>query len=276
MSGQRVVTGLRRDGEEFPIDASISQVRDGDARFYTVILRDITERLLADDELRRSKAELQELGVYGARRARAREEPHLARAARRAGPVAHHAADGRRPGAATRRGEAQPEIAARLERMQSLLKSTVAATRRIAADLRPLMLDDLGIVPAVEWLVENFTQRTGVPCDLSIGVADLTLDSARSSAVYRIVQESLTNIAKHAQASAADVAIRRDGDGLLVRVHDDGAGFVPGDPRKPMAFGLRRAARARRDAGRRGGDPLGRRAGDHDRGEAAAAPRKRA
>lgn len=236
MSGQRVVTGLRRDGEEFPIDASISQVRDGDTRYYTVILRDVTERMRAEDELRRSKAELQELGST-AHVAREHEKSRISREL--------HDELGQ---ALTmlqmdvtwcrHKCEDRPEVAAKLERMQGLLKTTVASTRRIAADLRPTMLDDLGMVPAVEWLVENFSQRTGVPCDLTIGDPDLTLDGARSSAVYRIVQESLTNIAKHAEASAADVAIRRDGPDLVVRVHDDGVGFATVDPRKPMSFGL--------------------------------------
>jgi signal transduction histidine kinase len=122
--------------------------------------------------------------------------------------------------------------------MQSLLKSTVAATRRIAADLRPLLLDDLGIVPAVEWLAENFTQRTGVPCRLTIGDPDLELDSVRATAVFRIVQESLTNIAKHAGAADAEVSIVEEGDWLVIRVSDDGRGFTPQDPRKPASFGL--------------------------------------
>jgi signal transduction histidine kinase len=236
MSGLRVVTGLRRDGEEFPIDASISQVRDGDTRYYTVILRDVTERMRADDALRRSKAELQELGST-AHVAREHEKSRISRELHDELGQAltmlqmdvtwcRHKSDDR------------PEVAARLERMQALLKSTVASTRRIAADLRPTMLDDLGMVPAVEWLVENFTQRTGVPCELAIGDRELALDGARSSAVYRIVQESLTNVAKHAQASAAEVAIRRDGGDLVVRVHDDGVGFATVDPRKPMSFGL--------------------------------------
>ena len=67
-------------------------------------------------------------------------------------------------------------FAAKLDRMESLLKSTIAATRRIASDLRPLMLDDLGLVPSIEWLVENFSQRTGIACELSIGDRDLVIE----------------------------------------------------------------------------------------------------
>jgi signal transduction histidine kinase len=123
--------------------------------------------------------------------------------------------------------------------MSTLLKSTIGATRRIASDLRPLMLDDLGLVPSIEWLVENFAQRTGIACDLRIG-GDSTpdLSQAQASAVFRIVQESLTNIAKHAQASHADIAIDQEGGRLVVRIEDDGVGFIPAGPRKPNSLGL--------------------------------------
>ena len=129
-------------------------------------------------------------------------------------------------------------FAAKVERMAMLLKSTIAATRRIAADLRPLMLDDLGLVPSIEWLVENFTQRTGVACELSVDRRELTLSKAQASAVFRIVQESLTNVAKHAQAAHADIAIEREDGALVVRIEDDGVGFSPQAPRKANSFGL--------------------------------------
>jgi signal transduction histidine kinase len=122
--------------------------------------------------------------------------------------------------------------------METLLDTTVTATRRIAADLRPLMLDDLGLLPAVEWLVENFTQRTGVPCELAVSTSDLRLNNANSTAVFRIIQESLANVAKHARASRAEVSIEQNGSGVTINVRDDGLGFSPQDPRKPNSFGL--------------------------------------
>ena len=98
--------------------------------------------------------------------------------------------------------DAAPDAAAKLDRMENLLKTTVAATRRIASDLRPLMLDDLGLVPALEWLVQNMSQRTGLACDFSIDDPAIALPPAHSTAVFRIVQEALTNIAKHAHGVA--------------------------------------------------------------------------
>jgi signal transduction histidine kinase len=100
------------------------------------------------------------------------------------------------------------------------------------------MLDDLGLVPSIEWLVENFGQRTGIACDLTIGDASVELSHAQATAVFRIVQESLTNIAKHAQASHADIAIEKEDGQLVVRIEDNGVGFVPTAPRKPSSLGL--------------------------------------
>jgi two-component system sensor histidine kinase UhpB len=122
--------------------------------------------------------------------------------------------------------------------MQSMLDDTVASTRRISADLRPLMLDDLGLAPAVEWLVQGFTERSGIPCELTIDEGELDLGEPYASAVFRILQESLTNIAKHAQASRVDMTVRRRGGAVDIAVSDNGRGFSPEDPRKPNSFGL--------------------------------------
>ncbi|HWD36118.1 MAG TPA: PAS domain-containing sensor histidine kinase [Casimicrobiaceae bacterium] len=233
----RIVTGLRRNGEEFPIDASISKTEESGRRFYTVILRDITARLAAEDALRHSKDELQALGA-AAHMTREQEKSRIARElhdelgqlltmlqmdvvwCKEKLPYGNDALD------------------ARLARMEGLLKSTIAATRRIASDLRPLMLDDLGLVPSLEWLVENFSQRTGIACKLTLAERDLAVPKAHASAIFRIVQESLTNIAKHAQASHAEIAITGGDGDVVVRVADDGIGFLPSGPRKPNSFGL--------------------------------------
>ena len=100
------------------------------------------------------------------------------------------------------------------------------------------MLDDLGLVPAVEWLVENFTQRHGIPCELDIGRGELDLPGPHATAVFRIVQESLANVAKHARASRVQVSIEHHGAEVTLSIRDDGAGFSPDDPRKPNSYGL--------------------------------------
>jgi PAS domain S-box-containing protein len=237
MGSLRIVTGLRRNGDEFPIDASISQIDESGARLYTVILRDITARVQAEEALRRSKDELQELGAA----AHMTREQEKSRIARELHDELGQLLTMLQMDVAWCKGKlpaGDGAFTAKLDRMEALLKSTIAATRRIAADLRPLMLDDLGLLPSIEWLVENFTQRTGIACELTVGDRDLQLPKAHATAIFRIVQESLTNIAKHAQASRADIAIENDPDALTLRIEDDGVGFSPLAPRKPGSFGL--------------------------------------
>lgn len=131
-----------------------------------------------------------------------------------------------------------PELAAaRLNEMLEMLDRAVAATRRIASDLRPLLLDDLGLVPAVEWLVSKFTQRSGVVCTLSVDEA-LELSEPYATAMFRIVQESLANVAKHAGASEVAVRIEKSRGAVTLAVRDNGCGFSPATPRKPQSLGL--------------------------------------
>jgi signal transduction histidine kinase len=237
MGTLRMVTGLRRNGIEFPIDASISQLSGPEGKVYTVILRDVSARVLAEEALRRSKEELHEL-ASAAHRAREQEKSRIARELH---DELGQALTALQMDVAWCRNKMPPDqdgMSMRLARMEALLETTVAATRRISSDLRPLMLDDLGLQPALEWLVESFTQRTSVPCELVVGNGGLDLPDMQATAVFRTVQESLTNIAKHAGASRVDVAIEYRDSELTVSVRDDGVGFSPEDSRKPNSYGL--------------------------------------
>jgi PAS domain S-box-containing protein len=237
MGSQMFLVALRADGEEFPIEASISQHTEEGKKLFTVILRDVTERVRAEEALRRSKEELQELGA-AAHQAREQEKSRIARELHDELAQALTALQMDVAWCKEKIPPGEDGFEKKLERMEALLNTTVTSTRRIAADLRPLMLDDLGLLPAVEWLVENFTQRTGVACELAVSISDLNLHKTHSTAVFRIVQESLANIAKHARASQAEVAIAQNGSEVTIAVRDDGLGFSPQDPRKPNSFGL--------------------------------------
>ena len=237
MGLQTVLTGLRADGSEFPIEASISQHRERGEAYYTVILRDVTERMAADAELRASRDELKELGAA----AHMTREQETSRIARELHDELGQQLTMLQMDVAWCRAQASAgtsTVAAKLERMDSLLRSTIASTRRIASDLRPLLLDDLGLVAALEWLVQNFSQRTGITCTLSVDRPHIELPMARASALFRIVQESLTNIAKHARATRAEVVLAHEPGRLAVHVRDDGIGFSAAPARRADSFGL--------------------------------------
>jgi PAS domain S-box-containing protein len=237
MTAQRVVTGLRRNGEEFPIDASISHMSGHDGRLYTVILRDVTHRVRAEEALQHSKDELRELATVGAT-AREQEKSRIARELHDELAQMLTALRMDLSWVSERMPAGEPQLAAKLDAMRNLLTDTVAATRRISADLRPLLLDDLGLVPAAQWLVSNFTQRTGIHCEFAVEPADLDLRDPHATAIFRILQESLTNVARHAQASLVDIRVDCSNGELTAKVRDNGRGFESGNPRKPNSYGL--------------------------------------
>ena len=228
MGDNTVLYAVRKDGEEFPIDASISQLNAPEGKLYTVILRDVTERVRARQELASFAAESS--GVREQEKSRIARELHdeLAQSLTALKMDTIWLRDNI---------TGDPLAQAKLAQMLALLDGAVASVRRIAADLRPLVLDDLGLVAAIEWVVQNFTQRTGVPCALDIDES-LELDEPFATGVFRMVQESLANVGKHASARSARVAVHRRGDHVVLCVQDDGVGFRTSEPRKPQSLGL--------------------------------------
>ncbi|MDP3139349.1 MAG: PAS domain-containing sensor histidine kinase [Burkholderiaceae bacterium] len=229
MGDGTVIHGLRANGEEFPLDASISQLDTPQGKLYTVILRDVTERVQAQEER----------SAFAAATHAIREE-EKSRVARELHDELAQSLTALKMDAIWMRdhaGEMPANARGKLDSMLSTLDHAVASTRRIAADLRPLMLDDLGLGPAIEWLVSGFTQRFGVACEAGID-EDLELQEPYATAVFRIVQESLANVAKHAQATQVRVLVQKRPDSILLSVRDDGRGFETAAPRKPQSLGL--------------------------------------
>ena len=236
MGEARIVMGLRRSGEEFPIDASISQIEEQGKHFYTVILRDVTERLRAEGELRASREEIRDLAL-AANTVREQEKSRIARELHDELGQALTALKIDVVWMKQNLSAPAGDLAGKLTEMQLLLDGTVAATRRISADLRPLVLDDLGLAAGAEWLVQNFTGRTSIPCELAMEQG-LELREPYATTVFRVLQESLTNIARHASATQVEVTLQRERDKVVLEVSDNGVGFSTAAPRKSASFGL--------------------------------------
>ena len=238
MGMQTALQALRADGTEFPIEASISQATVGGQKLLTVILRDITERVRAEQEIRRASEELRMLSVAMLEV----REAERTRIARELHDELGQALTALKMDVQLLSTTIPPEREDLLEHtsaMTRLLDSTMATTRRISADLRPLVLDDLGLVAAAEWLLQSLAQRSGLTYDLRIDPACAALGEPHASALFRVMQESLTNVVRHARATQVDVRLARKGDDALLTIKDNGIGMGPGAQAKPRSFGLR-------------------------------------
>ncbi|HEX2830456.1 MAG TPA: PAS domain-containing sensor histidine kinase [Burkholderiales bacterium] len=243
MGGELVLAGMRRDGEEFPIDASISQVTVSGQKFYTVILRDITERQRAADALARSNEELREM-YESMHEVREAERTRIARELHDELAQWLTALKMDVSWIRSRLPQDETQLVGKADRMKGVVDSTIAAMRRIAADLRPVMLDDLGLMPAIENLLNDLAERTGIEVSLEGSAALESLRDPLVTAVYRMIQEALTNVARHSHAT--QVAVTLDiGDGRLgVTVRDNGRGLDPDPDRKSFGLlGIRERAR---------------------------------
>lgn len=114
----------------------------------------------------------------------------------------------------------------RLSEMTIQLDALIKTLRQLASELRPAILDDLGLTAAIEWQLQNVEQRTGLAYTLTRPPEDLVLDSSRAIAVFRIFQEALTNVLRHAEATTVDVQVIQYSDTILLKVIDDGQGML--------------------------------------------------
>lgn len=131
-----------------------------------------------------------------------------------------------------------PEVNQKIERMLPLVSHTIRTIQRICAELRPGILDDLGLIAALEWLTQEFEERTHIVCTLELP-EDIALPSALSVALFRITQESLTNIMRHAKASAVRIALTHDTQQLHLCICDNGQGMdVHSIQKNPRSIGI--------------------------------------
>jgi len=142
------------------------------------------------------------------------------------------------------------EMLEKLAAMSAFTDEIIGQVRRISADLRPGILDDLGLVAAVEWQAQDFEQRTGTPCDVVSTSTGLEVDPQTTTAVFRIFKEALTNVSRHAEAQRVCVRIDVSADAVSLEVSDDGKGIDPGAMHNPKSLGL---LGIRERAGRLGG-----------------------
>jgi PAS domain S-box-containing protein len=129
--------------------------------------------------------------------------------------------------------------AKRIESIANEVDQTIKSVRRISTELRPGILDDLGLIAAVEWAAEEFETRTGTRCRLDLLENDRTIDSDRATAVFRILQETLTNVARHANATHVDVRLLKEAGSVILEVRDNGRGATEEQLSASASLGIR-------------------------------------
>jgi len=134
--------------------------------------------------------------------------------------------------------EGDPVISQKLARAMESLDEGVDIKRRIIEDLRPTVLDSLGLAAAIDWYVEHTCQRGNLQCEVAVKPVDIQLPNATSIALFRIMQEALTNILRHANAKKAWITLEQAEDGLHFMIRDDGIGLPPGTEQKRLSHGI--------------------------------------
>lgn len=232
----------RKDDKRIYTILSRKPIYDAEGRFEgsVSVLTDITDRREVELELRRSQEELRNLSQH-IQSVREKESKRIA--------AEIHDVLGQQLTAlkidlswfknwVTALGESGQEIQGRISAMFDLIDKTIQSVQKISAELRPVMLDDLGLCPAIEWLAQDFESRTKITCRASFGCDYVDLDPDSSTAIFRVSQEALTNVTRHAGATAVDINLDIRNEALVLKISDNGRGIQQEEINAPTSLGL--------------------------------------
>ena len=219
------------------ITASVRQANDRSILGYQGIIRDITKRKQAEAELKRSQEELRNLTTH-LQSVREEERRSLARDIHDDLGQALTALKMDLSMLGKKFPKDQKTLFDKTQAISKLMDTSIKTVKRISTELRPDVLDDLGLTAAIEWQAEEFQQRTGITCEVTSDPRDIILDRDRSTAIFRIFQESLTNVARHAQATRVTASLKEKAGTLELKVRDNGRGINKEQISDPKSFGL--------------------------------------
>ena len=243
MLGKRVeITAMRADGKEFPVELTITRVNLDGPPMFTGFIRDISERKKAEKQLRDSREQLRALASY----LQSVREEERSRIAREVHDELGQALTGLKMDLAwldkkmVEVGDTEDlrQFEERLKELPGRVAAVIATVRKIATELRPPILDDLGLEAAIEWQIQEFEKRTGINCRFQSSLKQLNLDSDRATAVFRIFQETLTNVVRHANATQVNIYLKEEGDKLILEVQDNGRGLTGRELSGTRSLGL--------------------------------------
>ncbi|GAA0766931.1 PAS domain-containing sensor histidine kinase [Ideonella azotifigens] len=231
----RLQARLSHQGREREVEIALTALPDHERTTVQMVISDVSQR---NRELRESEGSRQLSRRLSANVVEAREEERR-RIARELHDELGQSLSALKMDIAdcARSGELQ-EANGHVAMLLARLDQIVQSVRRIAADLRPLMLDDLGLGDAIEWLANDFSKRLGIPVHLQVDAIEPPPSDKVSIAIYRMVQEALVNVARHSQASKVQVALHVEAGELVLSVRDDGVGLPDPPSQRESQFGL--------------------------------------
>jgi signal transduction histidine kinase len=226
------------DGRPITIEGDYICLYDPEGRLigHFGIQRDITHRRQEENELLRSRQELRDLTA----RLQAVREEERTYIAREVHDELGQALTGLKIDLAWLKSRVadRPGLAERVQSVIVRIDGAMDTVRRIATDLRPSVLDDLGLVAAVEWQTQEFERSTGITARLEVQAVHSELNDKCATTVFRILQETLTNVARHARATGVHISLRVSTEVLALEVRDNGRGITESERASSRSLGL--------------------------------------
>jgi PAS domain S-box-containing protein len=231
------VTAMRSDGGEFPVELAITPVELQNERIFTAYLRDISRERWADQELRRYADELRAMS----RRLVAAQEAERCDLANGLHDLVGQKLAALNINLSIVKSQLGPEgaslLSSRLNESLTLVEETIESIRDVMIALRPAVLDDYGLAPGLRWCAEQFSKRTGVATAVAEEGTARRMPLSIEEALFRVTQEALANVAKHAKASKVTVTLMAMVDAARLTIADDGCGFDMVAGHKPTPDG---------------------------------------
>lgn len=229
----------KKDGELFWVYASVSPIVDegGVITHFLAVEEDITARKKGEEDIKKSREQLRSLALH-IENVREEERKKIARDIHDDLGQLLTVLKFDLSWIEKELGEGKDALIDKTRQASKLVDDSIEAVQRISSELRPAILDDLGIAAGIEWLVKKFENRTNMECDFFIKPPDINLDNRLSTEIFRIVQEALTNAARHSGAKRVGVSLTRSGRRLTLKIRDNGKGITEEEISDPCSFGL--------------------------------------
>jgi PAS domain S-box-containing protein len=227
---RREVNGLRKDGSIFPMELGVSEFYVDQRHFFIGTVHDITERKKAEEALRDLSSHLE--------RAREDERTRIAR-------EIHDELGSMLTALKMDLSWLNKQLPAdrslcreKIVVMNRYLDNGIGSVRKIIADLRPTILDHLGLLAAIEWMLDEFREQNGVQCIFTVSENNIVMEESRDIAVFRIIQEALTNISLHSGATKVTLDVETGINSLMMKITDNGCGMTEAQRRKSGKYGI--------------------------------------